>query len=237
MADSDAPSSNINPSEISRHTRSEARREYDKKRDASKVCLFYTFERWRAFKEEHKLKTDQHVAECLLDHYAVRNILCNVETQTENATTMWPLSTAGEQSLSMCSPGNNNVLVLFYHVLIRIFNILSLYVVKSSAPYMSLRSSRGRLTQSDPESQEDTLTLSFRSKEDPDMTLTASEGKANMSSTVTSSTPKSSRRRLVLSQQNSPSLSLRFVHQNMLCDLCVCSKSLLPIFSLWCHSF
>ncbi|XP_028408627.1 uncharacterized protein LOC114531170 isoform X2 [Dendronephthya gigantea] len=213
MADSDAPSSNINPSEISRHTRSEARREYDKKRDASKVCLFYTFERWRAFKEEHKLKTDQHVAECLLDHYAVRNILCNVETQTENATTMWPLSTAGEQSLSMCSP------------------------VKSSAPYMSLRSSRGRLTQSDPESQEDTLTLSFRSKEDPDMTLTASEGKANMSSTVTSSTPKSSRRRLVLSQQNSPSLSLRFVHQNMLCDLCVCSKSLLPIFSLWCHSF
>ena len=75
MADSAAPSSDINPSEISHRTRSEARREYDKKRDASKVCLFDAFEKWRAFKEEHKLKTDQHVAEFLLDNYAARKTL------------------------------------------------------------------------------------------------------------------------------------------------------------------
>ena len=75
MADSGASSSAKSPSNTKRRCRSDARKVYDKKRDASKVFLFDTFERWRAFKEERNLKTDQNVADFLLDNYARRNAL------------------------------------------------------------------------------------------------------------------------------------------------------------------
>jgi hypothetical protein len=75
MADSGASSSAKNPSNTKRRCRSDARKVYDKKRDASRIFLLDAFERWRAFKQEHNLKTDQNVADFLLDHYALRNTL------------------------------------------------------------------------------------------------------------------------------------------------------------------
>ena len=74
MADSRyrASSSKANPN-ASRFTRSEARKEYDRKRNDSGVCLFKAFERWRAFQDELGLKTDKDVAEFLLDNYVVKN--------------------------------------------------------------------------------------------------------------------------------------------------------------------
>ena len=46
-------------------------------------------EKWRAFQDEHSLKTDKDVAEFLLNNYLVCDAFSNVETQTE---TTWPLS-------------------------------------------------------------------------------------------------------------------------------------------------
>ena len=74
MADSKAPSSKPNPN-TSRFGRSEARKEY-KKWNASRVCLFEAFERWRAFRDEHGLKTDKDVAGFLLDNYVVKTTWC-----------------------------------------------------------------------------------------------------------------------------------------------------------------
>ena len=64
MADSRAASPNASLS-----GRSEARKGYDRKRNASRVCLFKAFERWRAFQDEHGLQTDKDIAEFLLDNY------------------------------------------------------------------------------------------------------------------------------------------------------------------------
>ena len=63
MADSRASSSKVNPTNTSRSSSSEARKEYDRKRNASTVSLFEAFERWREFQDEHDLKTDKDVAE------------------------------------------------------------------------------------------------------------------------------------------------------------------------------
>ncbi|XP_028402614.1 uncharacterized protein LOC114525455 [Dendronephthya gigantea] len=63
---------------------SSSRKEYYASRDASKVYLLGPFPRWRAFKEQHKLRTDKDVADMLLDSYlAMNRIVCNAETQTE----------------------------------------------------------------------------------------------------------------------------------------------------------
>ncbi|XP_028418256.1 uncharacterized protein LOC114543497 isoform X1 [Dendronephthya gigantea] len=63
---------------------SSSRKEYYASRDASKVYLLGSFPRWRAFKEQHKLRTDKDVADMLLDSYlAMNRIVCNAETQTE----------------------------------------------------------------------------------------------------------------------------------------------------------
>ncbi len=75
MVDSSASSSAKNPSSTKCRCRSDARKVYDKKTDASKISLFDAFERRGAFKQEHNLKTDQNVADFLLDHYALRNTL------------------------------------------------------------------------------------------------------------------------------------------------------------------
>jgi hypothetical protein len=40
---------------------SEARKQYESKRGASRVVLFDAFEKWREFREEHCSKTDQNV--------------------------------------------------------------------------------------------------------------------------------------------------------------------------------
>ena len=75
MADSGASCSGINPSNTKRRSKSEGRKIYEKKRDASRAFLFDAFERWRAFREEYNLKTDQNVANFLLDYHARRNKL------------------------------------------------------------------------------------------------------------------------------------------------------------------
>ena len=75
MADSVASSLDQNPSNTSRRIRSAARKEYDKKRDASKIFLFDAFERWRELKKEHNLKSDKDVAEFLLGSYSAKNTL------------------------------------------------------------------------------------------------------------------------------------------------------------------
>ncbi|XP_028391359.1 uncharacterized protein LOC114516159 [Dendronephthya gigantea] len=63
---------------------SSSRKEYYASRDASKVYLLGSFPRWRAFKEQHKLRTDKDVADMLLDSYlAMNRIVCNADTQTE----------------------------------------------------------------------------------------------------------------------------------------------------------
>ena len=73
MADSGASTSCQNPSSKISSSRSEARKQYETKRDASRVVLVDAFEKWREFREEHGLKTDQNVAEFLLNFYAARN--------------------------------------------------------------------------------------------------------------------------------------------------------------------
>ncbi|XP_028418257.1 uncharacterized protein LOC114543497 isoform X2 [Dendronephthya gigantea] len=77
---------------------SSSRKEYYASRDASKVYLLGSFPRWRAFKEQHKLRTDKDVADMLLDSYlAMNRIVCNAETQTETvmeSTDMPPVKTS-----------------------------------------------------------------------------------------------------------------------------------------------
>ena len=43
--------------------------EYYARRDATRVCLLDSFERWKTVKEENNLKNDKEVAEMLLDLY------------------------------------------------------------------------------------------------------------------------------------------------------------------------
>ena len=50
-------------------------KELQKKRNASRVCLYEAFERLRVFKDEHNLKSDKDVAEFLLNSYNVKNTL------------------------------------------------------------------------------------------------------------------------------------------------------------------
>ena len=75
MADSRASSSKVNPSNTSRSSRSEARKEYDRKQNASRVSLFEAFEWWREFQDEHDLKTDKDVVEFLLENFVVKKTL------------------------------------------------------------------------------------------------------------------------------------------------------------------
>jgi hypothetical protein len=45
-------------------------KEYLKRRDATKICLYEQFTRWRELKEQLQVKTDKEVAAFLLDkHY------------------------------------------------------------------------------------------------------------------------------------------------------------------------
>ncbi|CAB4043855.1 Hypothetical predicted protein [Paramuricea clavata] len=61
-----------------------SRKEYYANRDSSKIYLFDCFPRWRAFKEQHNLRTDKDVANMLLDGYVTRSLeVCNAETQTD----------------------------------------------------------------------------------------------------------------------------------------------------------
>ena len=69
MADEGGPSSSDGNPSRKRRIRTEARKEYDKKRDASRVFLFDAIERWRTLKEDKNFKTDQEVADFLLDIY------------------------------------------------------------------------------------------------------------------------------------------------------------------------
>ena len=54
-------------------TSKQASKEYDSKRDKSKVYLFDVHERWKAFKEERGCETDKDVAELLLDEFISRS--------------------------------------------------------------------------------------------------------------------------------------------------------------------
>jgi hypothetical protein len=98
----------------------------------------------------------------------------NVETQTVAPTTMWPLSPQ-EQSTpvhrprsSMSSPGNKHDsfldIILFDIIMIILYCFyFDSHVGATSTPYMTLRSSRRRLNQSDSQAQQDTpSTLSLR---------------------------------------------------------------------------
>ena len=58
---------NINPS--SESEKKKKRKAYLARRDATKIYLFDTFERWRALKESKNLKSDKDVAEMLLESY------------------------------------------------------------------------------------------------------------------------------------------------------------------------
>ena len=58
---------NINPSSESEKTKK--RKAYLARRDATKIYLFDTFERWRALKESKNLKSDKDIAEMLLESY------------------------------------------------------------------------------------------------------------------------------------------------------------------------
>ena len=80
MADPGAENSALNPSERTLRSTSAARREREKKRDATKVYLRDVYNKWREFKEENHFDTDQDVAEFLLDYYAARNTRYEVET-------------------------------------------------------------------------------------------------------------------------------------------------------------
>ena len=72
MGDSGASSSQGNPS--SRFDKGSLKK-LQKKRNASRVCLYEAFERWRVFKDEHNLKSDKDLAEFLLNSYNIRNTL------------------------------------------------------------------------------------------------------------------------------------------------------------------
>ena len=58
MADSGTSSSRSNRPVTKPRGRSEARKTYEKKTNATRIFLCDAFERWRAFSEEHNLKTD-----------------------------------------------------------------------------------------------------------------------------------------------------------------------------------
>ena len=58
---------NINPS--SESEKKKKRKAYLARRDATKIYLFDTFERWRVLKESKNLKSDKDVAEMLLESY------------------------------------------------------------------------------------------------------------------------------------------------------------------------
>ena len=72
MAHQGASTLNKNPSKATRRTRTSARKEYDSKRDKSKVYLFDVHERCKAFKEERGCETDKDVAELLLNEFISR---------------------------------------------------------------------------------------------------------------------------------------------------------------------
>ena len=59
--------SNIDP--LSASLKTEKRKAYIARRDASKVYLYDVFGRWRAFKESKGIKSDKDVAEMLLESY------------------------------------------------------------------------------------------------------------------------------------------------------------------------
>ena len=69
MADSGASSSSSNCLFTKPLSRSEARKAYEKKRNATRMFVCDAFERWRVFSKEHNLKTTQNVANFLLDNY------------------------------------------------------------------------------------------------------------------------------------------------------------------------
>ena len=72
MADQGPSTLNKNPSKATRRTRTSARKEYDRKRDNSKVYLLDVYERSKAFKEERGCETDKDVAELLLNEFISR---------------------------------------------------------------------------------------------------------------------------------------------------------------------
>ena len=55
--------------EVKKSISEKIRKSYLKNRDATKVCLYEQFERWRHLKEEMKAKTHKEVAAVLLDSY------------------------------------------------------------------------------------------------------------------------------------------------------------------------
>ena len=62
--------STASPLTAESETAKSKRKQYFAKRDATKVCLLGAFDRWKAVKEENRLRSDQQVAEMLLDLYA-----------------------------------------------------------------------------------------------------------------------------------------------------------------------
>ena len=71
MADSGSSSSQGKPS--SRFDKGSLKK-LQKKRNASRVCLYEAFETWRVFKDENNLKSDKDVAEFLLNSYNIRTL-------------------------------------------------------------------------------------------------------------------------------------------------------------------
>ena len=57
------------PAEEKKSITEKIRKSYLKNRDATKVCLYEQFERWRQLKEEIKANTHKEVAAILLDSY------------------------------------------------------------------------------------------------------------------------------------------------------------------------
>jgi hypothetical protein len=74
MADSqelEPSTSTGNPSNADRQNKPADRKAYFAKRNASKVCLNTSFERWKRLKEENEITSDQEFADILLNLYEV----------------------------------------------------------------------------------------------------------------------------------------------------------------------
>ncbi|CAB4006537.1 Hypothetical predicted protein [Paramuricea clavata] len=92
MADSqelEPSTSTENPSNADRQNKPADRKAYFAKRNASKVCLNTSIERWKRLKEENDIKSDQEFADILLNLYEVSGHHSSiqmraVETQTND---------------------------------------------------------------------------------------------------------------------------------------------------------
>ena len=88
MADSVASSSDQTPSNTSHCSRSAARKEYDKKGDASKIFLFDAFERWRELKN-NTTSSQTRMSQSFCLKVTVRKIHYGVKHNTATPSTFY----------------------------------------------------------------------------------------------------------------------------------------------------